>query len=347
MQLNNTRGFDVGDSTQNNDTEDGQSKIETNDASCQTEGKGQLECSSDPPSVPSLTVRRPAVMEAHEQYKQGFNTVHLNGTEVLNILKAMAVIGPREYEGLFKVASQNQYDGTHHARYPIGIDRSIDEFENDLIKAWRDMNDETNRSHIPLPKRRINFCLNRDETKRAKISLQDMINVPQGFLSYIVENHGVLAYTEEVQKHLLRMLCITDRNVNIDTNGKTNIVDLLRLHSRSEGGSLYSNRLELAGQILRCISEWERTLLDGQDGDARSQILRLKLCEEKSKTFKLRDEVLHLSEQLKQATMAHRNAEREKGSFFSAVLSLPCLIITSISLFSLYTKIYIRQLRFH
>ena len=312
ININGSGQDDDGDRTT------GRSTMELNDSSCQTEE--EEDCSSFSQGLRSLSTRRNAISAAYEECKQDFHSINLDGTEVLNILKAMGILGPREYDGLFKVASQNQYGGGSicHARYPIGITASIQDFETDLIKAWRDMNDKTNRSHIPMPKRRTRFCLNSEESKRARDSLQEMMQVPQEFLSFLADNPGVIVYNNGVQNSLLGMIGIVDGGTR--THGEElTIVDHLRFHSRAKSGSLHFARLEIAGQLVHRISQWEATpgavlSSDHQIGDDEcSKILRAQLCEANLLVSDLRGEVDRLQEQVGQLTRGHQSQEREKG----------------------------------
>ncbi len=251
--------------------------------------------------------RRAAIYAAYEEYKNTFDTINLDGTEILNILKAMGSLGPREYDCLFKAASQKQNGNVCHAFYPIRIAASLQEFQADVINAWRDLSEDSNRSHISMPKRRTQFLLDPEESSRAKKSLQQMIEVPQQFISFITYHPDILDYTSLVQINLIFMVGITDEEAKA-SNQATNIVETLRLCTKTKRGTVYYPRLEIALQLVLCISQWESVLTTGRSESAlsSSQIeeecsrnLRNQLNEANLLVTDLRDEVDRLQQELK------------------------------------------------
>ena len=225
----------------------------------------QVEILKDPPT-PSLTEnRRDTIMDISVSIKNKLD-IHIDGCEVSNILKAMNLLGPREFEGLHKAVSIKQrqyYNQGDRTSYPLRISNAMG-FETDLKKAWVELTECAHQyPSISMPRKRTRFALN-SESNRARDSVQKMVDVPREFITLLVENPGVLTYSNALVSKLLVLFGSQDEG-SIERRSDWNIIDFLRAHAKQTGNSWERERCNLGMQILQHVARWEASI-DG-DGD--------------------------------------------------------------------------------
>ena len=258
------------------------------------------------PSSPSTAeIRRQKVFEISTLCKKSFDTIHIDGCDIANILKAMQLLGPREFEGLYKAVSIQQhqyYNQGHRITYPLRISNAMD-FEQDLRKAWVEL---TKIAHqypsISMPRKRTKFVVNSEST-RARASVHAMVNIPNEFISLLAENTGVFTYPNTLVSNILTLFGIHEGNSN------WTIIDFLRAHGKQTENAWERERCNLGIEILQEVARWEASNDDnGNSHSPSDQNAHTKLFEANLRIVELVSEVENLRMQLKPVTTGGKNA---------------------------------------
>jgi|AntRauTorckE5430_2_1112549.scaffolds.fasta_scaffold00888_4 hypothetical protein len=255
----------------------------------------QVEILTDPPTPSSINNRRNKIMGICNSIKNKLD-IHIDGCEVSSILKAMNLLGRREFEGLQKAVSIEQrqyYNQGHRTLYLLRLSNIMD-FEKDLKNAWVEL---TQCAHqypsIQMPRKRTRFNLN-SESKRARDSVQGMVDVPKELILLLVENPGVLTYSNALVSNVLAMFGIKDEG-SIQRRSDWTMIDLIRVHAKETGNSWECERCKIGIQILQNVARWEASI----NGDVNIQDVTGDQVQTNLRVTELLGEVEDLQTQLK------------------------------------------------
>jgi len=273
----------------------------------------QADIVSTEPSESSPTMaetRRNKVFEISTLCKKNFDTIHIDGCDISNILKAMRLLGPREFEGLYKAVSIQQrqyYNQGHRTTYPLRISNAMD-FEQDLRKAWVELTESAHQyPSISMPRKRSTFTVNSEST-RARASVNAMVDIPNEFITLLAENTGVFTYPNPLVSNILALFGIRDEGRS-HVRSEWSIIDFLRAHGKKTENSWERERCNLGIQILQEVARWEASNDDnGNIHSPSGQNAQTKLCEANLRISELVSEVENLRMQLKPVITGGKNA---------------------------------------
>lgn len=269
----------------------------------------QADTVSTEPSSPSMAeIRRQKVFEISTFCKKKSDTIHIDGCDIANILKAMRLLGPREFEGLYKAVSiqQRQYcNQGHRTTYPLRISNAMD-FEQDLRKAWVELTESAHQYPISMPRKRTKFIVNSEST-RARASVHAMVDIPNEFISLLAENKGVFTYPNTLVSNILTLFGIRD-DCKSHVRSDWTIIDFLRAHGKQTENAWERERCNLGIQILQEVARWEASNDDnGNIHSPSGQNAQTKLCEANLRMTELVSEVENLRMQLQPVITGGKN----------------------------------------
>ncbi len=232
--------------------------------------------------------------------KKLHKVVSLSGFEVLNILQALSVLQPREYEVLSNtVLSTINEDGGSSKRnnnhFDVRLTGSLIDFENDLKTAWKYLVRRTIElspsSGLFLRKNissfKINSCL-----YEAQAHLLQLCSLNSESLSFLECNENVRKYSDDTIRRFLCSLGLDIGDINYDSQ-KT-VFGHLNLQLQQTESSFIRIKIRCALEVVYFLMEWER-LGEKKNDPMKPQEIRETVVVEKDEIIsKLTDEVRQL-----------------------------------------------------
>ncbi len=194
------------------------------------------------------------------------DAIELNGFEILNVLRAMSFLQPKEYEILLKTLLSSSNNNSGHKlgdtlRFNLKLMSSLEEFEKDIHSAWKILTRKTaevSQSSTTLIRRKRNrFKLN-SSSQVALSHLQKLVKLTDESLSILELNENVMLYGDATIEAFL-----TSMGLEVDGGSRDiihgTLVDQLEAMLKKAENSFIRVRVESALEVVQFISLWERT----------------------------------------------------------------------------------------
>ena len=245
------------------------------------------------------------IRREYDSYRQNLcKAVNLSGFEILNLLRAMSVLLPREYEILAKTVLSMMNDSKVRCnishRFNVRITDSLVDFEEDIIAAWKSLTQTTIQlspssamflRKSNMPRLRLN-----PSSQDALLHLKRLCIINDESISILERNENILLYDEPIKDDFLASAGISPNDIE-EHEGNT-IVDHLETFLLQVESSFHRTRIKNLLEIVRSIVEWERSRM-GPEIYTERKTFDVKILSEKDlQIAKLEEEILQLKENI-------------------------------------------------
>lgn len=207
--------------------------------------------------------RREVIQQAYDSCCSRLQDgVHINGFDVINILQAMTVLLPREYEILSKALLNDNkvIKSSTKIQFFIRLKGSLIDFEEDmnaarlhLIQRARELNPT---SAIYLRKKCAKSNLT-SSAESARSHLQKLCALSDDLLLILERNENIMLYDDVLIGNFLSCIGIDMCETQLD--GTKSLLDYLELQLEQVEDSFLQNRIETAISLVHFVVEWEKT----------------------------------------------------------------------------------------
>lgn len=244
--------------------------------------------------------RRQVVKLAYYKCSQKLHkVVSLSGFEVLNILQALSVLQPREYEVLSNtmLSTMNEDGGSrkiNNNHFDFRLTGSLIEFENDLKTAWKYLVQRTIElspsSGVFLRKNISSFNMN-SSLYVAQSHLLKLCSLNSESLSFLEYHENVRKYSDDTIRRFLSSLGVDIGDINHDN--QNTVFDYLNLQLQQTESSFIRIKIRCALEVVYFLMEWER--LGERNESMKPQEIKESVVVEKDEIISnLTDEVRQL-----------------------------------------------------